>query len=511
MPQPSTHSSSEFANAETNSSFYDRTEAKAHEVTEDTRDLFYSTEELLDTLPRPWTRPLLYSLIGFVAVVLPWTMLSKVDETGSARGRIEPLEATLRLDSPANGSVTSVRVKEGETVKAGQILLELDSDLLRNELQQIQAKLQGLHQQQAQQELLKSQLGVTINQQEQQNLAQESEKLAQVNQAQQNIDDKESAYNFLQSEKLALVEQARHSLNSSQTAKELSDSRLNADLTEFKRYRSLFELGVIPQIKLVELQKTVSESQRLWSQAKSDTQQAQLRLQEEQTRYQTIMSQALSNIKQAKLRLQEQQSSYESVVRAGKLAVLKNQEQLKQMQTQMTALQSEILQTKSQIASINLQLRQRVIRAPHDGVVFALPIEKPGAVLQTGQMIAQIAQKNSSLVLKASMPSTESGFLKVGKKAKVKFDAYPFQEYGVIQGRVIWVSPNSLARETIQGKIDTFELKIALDQPYILAGNKRIPLTSGQTATAEVIIRQRRLFDFFLDPFKKLQKGGLDL
>lgn len=50
-----------------------------------------------------------------------------------------------------------------------------------------------------------------------------------------------------------------------------------------------------------------------------------------------------------------------------------------------------------------------------------------------------------------------------------------------------------------------------LNQDNIKSANKAIPLTPGQTATAEVIVRQRRLIDFILDPFKKLQKGGLDI
>lgn len=57
----------------------------------------------------------------------------------------------------------------------------------------------------------------------------------------------------------------------------------------------------------------------------------------------------------------------------------------------------------------------------------------------------------------------------------------------------------------------TLVLEIALAQTYIQTQNKRVALTPGQTATTEVIVRQRRLIDFILDPFKKLQKGGLEL
>ncbi|HEY9664749.1 MAG TPA: HlyD family secretion protein, partial [Allocoleopsis sp.] len=65
--------------------------------------------------------------------------------------------------------------------------------------------------------------------------------------------------------------------------------------------------------------------------------------------------------------------------------------------------------------------------------------------------------------------------------------------------------------ETPQGQVEMFDLKIAVDRPYIEAENRRIELTPGQTATAEVIVRQRRIIDLILDPFKKLQQGGLKL
>jgi HlyD family secretion protein len=151
------------------------------------------------------------------------------------------------------------------------------------------------------------------------------------------------------------------------------------------------------------------------------------------------------------------------------------------------------------------------VRSPIDGIIFELPVEKPGPVVESGQIVAQIAPKNAALILKAQMPSQQSGFLKVGMPVKIKFDAYPFQDYGVVQGRVSWISPDSKIQTSSQGNVETYEMDITIDQPYIQAGNKRIFLTPGQTASAEVIIRQRRVIDFVLDPFKKLQKSGLEL
>ncbi|BAY61118.1 HlyD family secretion protein [Calothrix brevissima NIES-22] len=485
--------------------------AENHAVSANSPDWHYGTEELLDALPRRWTRSLLYFLVVFSAIVLPWAMLSKIDETGSARGRIEPLGETQRLDSQASGNIIAVKVKEGEQVKAGQLLVELDSNVLKTDLQQGTAKLDGLINRLAQLELLKNQLQLAIGVQEQQNKSQELEKLAQVNQAQEYLDAKQSTYNLQKLEKLALVSQAEQNQVSTETSYKLAVNRWRTDLTEIQRYRPLGKEGAVPQIKVVELEKIADESERIYEQSESDVKQAQLRLQEERNRYQGIMRQAEADIKQAKLRLQEQQNSYQGLIQAGKLALLKNQEQLKDLQTQITSLKSEMAQTRSQITAIRIQLAQRLIKSPIDGVIFNLPIKKPGAVVQTGQTIAQIAPKEIPFILKANMPSQQSGFLKVGMPVKIKFDAYPFQDYGIVAGKVMRISPDSKVLETPQGKVEVFDMEISLNQTEIKSANKSIPLTPGQTATAEVIVRQRRLIDFILDPFKKLQKGGLEL
>jgi HlyD family secretion protein len=481
------------------------------EITTKDNDWFYGTEELLDALPKAWTRSMLYLLVSFTAIALPWAMFSQVDETGNATGRIEPKGATQQLDSTVTGSVIAVNFQEGSKIKAGQVLMEMDSDILRTELQQTEARLEGLVNRKSQLELLKNQVLLAINIQEQQNQSQQLEKLAQLNQAKENLNSKASAAHLQELEKQAQVNQARQNINAAQVAYRLATSRFNRDLSEVQRYRSLLQQGAIPQIQFVELQKVAEDSQRLQEEAKANIKMAGLRLQEELNRYKSVIIQSRSDIEQAKLRLQEQESSYQSLLQAGKLTLLKNQEQLKDLQTQITTLTSEIAQTQSQIQSLQLQLQQRVVRSPIDGTIFELPITKPGSVVQTGQMIAQIAPQGSTLILKAQMPSQQSGFVQVGMPVKIKFDAYPFQDYGVVQGRVSWISPDAKIAENSPAPVETYQLEISLDQTYIEAGNKRIPLTPGQTATAEVIVRQRRVIDFILDPFKKLQKSGLDL
>ncbi len=489
----------------------DRKEQSSPEVAEKSENLHYGTEELLDALPRVWSRSLIYVFVGFLAVGLPWSMVSTVDETGSAIGRIEPLGAIRKLDSIAGGTVTAVKVKEGDQVKTEQILLQLNNDTVKTELERIREKQAGLENQVSQLELLKKQIELTASTQEQQNQSQALEKKAQVNQAIQDLNAKQSTYKLQNLEKQSLVNQAKQQIQTFVNEQKSAQARLDIDRNQVERYSKLLKDGAVSAAQIDNLRKEQQESKRTYEKAESDIKQAQFRLAEETNRYQTTMNQLQSEIEQAKLRLSEQQSSYQSAVNAGKLALLKTQEQLKDLQRQINSTKSEIAQIKSEITSLNIQMQQRIVRSPIDGIVFELPVSKPGEVLQPGQRIARIAPKDSGFVLKAQMPVKETGFLKTGMPVKVKFDAYPFQEYGILPGKVTWISPDSKVEQTPLGGSETYELRIALEKPYIENGSRRIPLTPGQTAQAEVIIRQRRAIDFLLDPFKKLQKGGLEM
>jgi hemolysin D len=421
----------------------------------------YVTRELLDSLPQVWTRGLLYFIVLFVAIVLPWAMLSEVDETGTARGRLEPKGKIFKIDSPVTGTVASIKVKEGQSVKAGQALLELESELARTDLQQAQTRLEGQLNRVVQLESSKNQLEIAIRTQRLQGQAQIAAQLSQ-------------------------MDQTKQQFNFASNAFELAQERLNIDQNEVKRYRSVIEAGIVPKTKLVEAEKALNDSRRGSKQAQSD-------------------------MRQAQYKLAEQQDTYNSITRAGELAILESRRQVAQLQTQVITLQSEINQSKNQIASLQFQLQRRVIRAPIDGTIFLLPTQRSGAVVQLGQMVAQIAPKGAPTVLRAEIFSRESGFIRVGMPVKLKFDAYPFQDYGIVEGTLTFISPNSEIRETPQGKLEIYGLEVTMKRNYISAFNKQVLLAPGQTATAEVIIRKRRIIDFFTAPFKQLQQGGVKL
>lgn len=468
-------------------------------------------QEQLEALPQVWTRGLFYFLGIFALIALPWVLFSKVDETSTARGRLEPKGATIRLDAKSNGTAIAVRVKEGQFVRKGQVLLELESNILRTEFQQNQAKLGGQINQLTQSELIKNQVMSSLSVQKQQNQAQRLEKQAQVAQARQTLSSTQLSAPLQIAEKLTEVEKAAANLNAARRTLQVVKKGHQNNLGEVKRYQKLWQQGAIAEVKVVEVQKLANASSSSLVQSEGAVQDAEKLLQGQQKTYQKLKQQLEAEQAQLQLRLREQVSNQQSVEQAGALTLSKSQQQLDELLAQISTFKSGITQTQKQIQSLTLQLEQRIVRSPTNGVIFQLPIKKAQTFVQTGQVVAQIAPQGLPLILKAQASSQQSGQMRVGMPVKLKFDAYPFQDYGVVSGKLRWISPDSKTVDIGQAQAEIFELEITLDKNYIENVDRRIQLTPGQSATAETITRQRRIIDFILDPFRQLQKGGLKL
>jgi hemolysin D len=467
-----------------------------------------SAKEAMEDLPQVWTRGLLYFLMASTSTVLPWAMLTNVDETGAGRGRLETQGSFDRLEAATSGAVVAVRAKEGQAVQKGQVLLELESDALEAEIEQSKTKLEGQMNRLSQFGIAKNQVTIALATQQQQNKAQAVEKLAQIEQAKKALQDSKISLLIQRTEKAAQLQQVNQKLPMAKSSWITAQNKYQQSVREFDRYQSLLQQGAVPEVKVVEMQSMAAENQGLAAQAATGVKLAETAVNEQKGNYNKVIHQLQADIRQAESRLKEQQSNRDSLVEGSKLAILKSEEQLKELQSQITNLQTETAQTRQQIAELERQLEQKVIRAPISGTVLQLPFKQPKSFVQTGQLVAQIAPQGASKILKVQMPSQNSGFLKVGMPVKAKLDAYPFQDYGIVEGKVKWVSPDSKSVETGAGKVEAFEVSVELNQDYILSQGKRIELTLGQTATAEVIVRQRKTIDLILDPFKKLQQGG---
>jgi hemolysin D len=419
------------------------------------------TQEMLDNLPQRWSRSLIYLLVAFGTIVIPWAFMAEVDEVGTAKGRFEPKGKTVRLDATIGGKVASVKVKEGQQVTIGQPLIEFDTDLMRNELIQAQAKLEGQISRKTQLQLAQRQLSLSLNTQRLQFQAQLAEQQSERNRTEQRI-----------------------SLHG--TSETLTRNLLEKDNQRSARFREYSKMGILPRIQAEDAERVTIETQQRLEQNQADRRQAQLEL-------------------------TKQDSTAEKIRQDGELALIAIRRQVEESQAEVLQAGAEISSLRSQIKAIELKLQQSQIKVPISGTLFELPVQNPGAVLQPGQMVATIAPKGVPLVLRAQMTSRDSGFLKVGLPVKVKLDAFPYQDYGILAGKIRWISPDSKRSKMANNSEESvFDVEVELAQNYVQVGDRQVTLNPGQTASAEVIIRRRHVGDYMLDPFRRLKKGGVN-
>jgi hemolysin D len=540
----------------------------AHTTLSRLNDWSDSAKELIDMMPLPWTRGLLYALVIFLGVSIPWACLYKMDEIGTARGRLEAKGNTIKRESDLENSVAVVKVyvKKGDVVKAGQPIMELDSKNVREQIYQNQLKIDGEQQRLNQFQLMKNQMGLGTTAQQQQNQAQllekqsqiaqahqgirnlESnshsqiaEKLAQLHQAEQALADRQSSHDLQKAEKLTQVRQSEQAVVAAQTNYILTQNRLKDAQNELRRYTKLYQTGAIAEVKVKEIANLAQERNQLFNQSvaslqqsklqvkeqqenyqkliqktRSDIAQAQLRLKEQQEAYQGTIARAQADFAQAKLRLIEQQRGSKSLATGGNIAIIRTDQQLKEIESQIVTLQSEINRDRSQTNFLTKQLAKYTVTANTDGTIFELPIDREGSVVQPKQLLAEIASNVNGLVFKGEIPANQSESLRstsdaqaVGtlqKDVKLKFDEFPFESYDIVKGKLTWIAPNSKLTQVSPGiSIASYEIEVQLSQTCVKHEGSCIPFRSGQPATAEVVIRNRRVIDFILDPFRKLR------
>ncbi|MDX2238740.1 MAG: hypothetical protein NW203_14350 [Hyphomonadaceae bacterium] len=102
--------------------------------------------------------------------------------------------------------------------------------------------------------------------------------------------------------------------------------------------------------------------------------------------------------------------------------------------------------------------------------------------------------------------SPSNGFVREGQSVRVKLEAFPFTRYGVVQGRLIFLSRDAIDDETL-GLV--FPARIELSQQHVTVAGRRRALTAGMAVTAEIMTGRRRIIEFLLSPIaRRVEEAG---
>jgi hemolysin D len=170
--------------------------------------------------------------------------------------------------------------------------------------------------------------------------------------------------------------------------------------------------------------------------------------------------------------------------------------------TETLEQQNRLTRLQGEIANAELSLQHTTITAPFSGLITTIEARSAGVVLQPGQTIATIFPAGARLIVEARLANKDVAFIEKGLHAKLKFDAFPFQDYGTVAGTVIDVS-NDARIDKQDGSY--YQVTIAPQQTEVTVRGKRLPLRPGLSVTAEIVTERKSVLSLLLEPFRQLK------
>ena len=184
-----------------------------------------------------------------------------------------------------------------------------------------------------------------------------------------------------------------------------------------------------------------------------------------------------------------------------------NQSQLRLMMVNRPI--SDTLEQRNRIARLQTEisdgermLRHTTVTSPAKGVVTTINVRGAGEVLQQGQTVATIAPSDVPLVVETLLADKDIAFVQKGLMTKLKVEAFPFQDYGVVEGTVIDVSPDAV---TNKNSTTYYRVTIAPSKTQISRYEKDVMLRPGLSVSAEIITERRTVLSLMLEPVRKFK------
>ncbi len=159
-----------------------------------------------------------------------------------------------------------------------------------------------------------------------------------------------------------------------------------------------------------------------------------------------------------------------------------------------------------ELAKARERERNRTLRAPVAGTVHDVAVNTIGGVVAPAQRLMSIVPADAPLEVQASLLNRDVGFVRPGQTAAIKIESFPFTRYGFIPGAIVRVSADAID-DPARGLV--YPLRASLDDKRILVGDQWIPLAPGMAATVEVSTGTRRAIDFFLSPLRRYTDEAL--
>ncbi|MBI1327674.1 MAG: HlyD family type I secretion periplasmic adaptor subunit [Alphaproteobacteria bacterium] len=409
----------------------------------------------------PLSRHILLSMITlFFVIFIVWASFAKIDETTHGEGKVIPSSEIQIIQNLEGGIVNKLLVREGDAVKAGQVIVQLRDVGAASDFGANSAKYLGLL------------ATITRLQAEAEGKSTIEFPEEVVTGVPQSVTEELNAFKANQDKIYSQTNVLRQQRD--QRAQEVRELETRArdlrgvialSVQEKSMIEPLVARGSAPKLELLQLERGIKERQ-------------------------TELNGVLQGLPRAQSAVSEVDARIGEIESTAKA----------QAQTELSAKLVEMNTIKQTLGALQDRKDRTDVKSPVNGTVKDLKVNTVGGVVRPGDPIAEIVPMDDQLLVEAKIRPADIAFIHPDQNAMVKLTAYDFSIYGGLKGHVIDISADTITNEKGES---FYRVKVRTEKSILERKGEVLPIIPGMVATVDILTGKKTIMQYLMKPFIK--------
>lgn len=422
-----------------------------------------SALSLQETPPHPAPRRLAWTLMALFLAALIWSIVGEVDIVAVAPGRIIVSDRTKVIQPLEVSVVRRVLVKDGDRVKVGQVLVQLDPTIASADKANVE-----------------EQLSAAISEEQRTAVILDALVHGAKNIDQERVEGASNRLQLLSEWQEIGAKLAKHDAEAALRRAEMntvqaSVAKLDATIPMARERESDFK-------KLV-------GNGYMSGHATQDKTRERIEMERDLATERARLATALSALKDA----EQSKNTYRT-------------EALRMLNDRNAAATTRHFQLKADHRKADQREQLTVLRAPVDGVVQQLAIHTTGGVVTEAQPLMIVVPDTAQVTAEVSVANQDIGFVNAGQVVEVKLETFPYTKYGTVPAKVTIVTADAVTDEK---KGSYYPATLEFSKKDMLIDGKLVALSPGMNITAEIKTGHRRIIEYMLSPIQRATDESL--
>jgi hemolysin D len=413
--------------------------------------------EIQQAPPSPIGRAILWTIMAVFASAVLWANLGWIDIVATAQGKIIPSGYSKVIQPYEAGVIAAIHVQNGQLVKRGDVLIELDPTLNRADHDRASNEYRAAKVEAARLRALiagRSTFEAPPDGDPQYVLLQR-----------QLLRDQVAEYQARAASAKHLIDQRKAGLD--QTRENISrlESTVPMEAERADAYKRLLDHEAVTKMDFLQAEgQRIDKTQELAGQRK---------------------------------KLMQDQSAFAEAEKNYRVLVSEFQ-QSKQME--LSTIETKVASLVQEVTKAGQRADFQRLTAPIDGVVQQVAVHTVGGVVTPAQELLIVVPQEHPVEVEAQVENKDVGFVKNGQIVEIKVETFPFTLYGTIPGKVVSVSDDAAPIEKV-GLV--YPTRVSIDRSTMQVEGKQVNLSPGMAVTVEIKTGQRRVIEYLLSPLLK--------